>query len=106
MRSQVIVTWGEPATFRIDLEEVQPMPHDQARHWLDEQFTQMGCEPIRLTGKVLTGEKILCIAQAAGQQRFEGAAHREWALASGRPGSAGLAKPIVTVDVPAQSLSY
>lgn len=38
MRSQVTVTWGEPAAYRIDLEEVQPMPHDQARHWLDEQI--------------------------------------------------------------------
>ena len=106
MRSQVTVTWGEPATYRIDLEEVQPMPHDAARHWLDEQFTDMGCEPIRPTGKVLTADKILCIAQAAGQPRFQDAAHRDWALAFARAASAALAKPLVTVDVPAQSLSY
>ena len=77
MRSQVTVTWGEPATYRIDLEEVQPMPHDAARHWLDEQFTDMGCEPIRPTGKVLTADKILCVAEAAGEQRFRDAANRE-----------------------------
>ena len=41
MRSQVTVTWGEPSTYRFDLEEVQPMPHDLARTWLDEQFTDM-----------------------------------------------------------------
>ena len=106
MRSQVTVTWGEPATYRIDLEEVQPMPHDAARHWLDEQFTDMGCEPIRPTGKVLTADKILCVAQAAGPTRFKDVAHREWALAFARAASAALAKPVVTVDVPAQTLGY
>jgi hypothetical protein len=30
---------------RFDLDEVQPMPHDVARWWLDEQFTRLGCEP-------------------------------------------------------------
>ncbi len=106
MRSQVTVTWGEPAAYRIDLEEVQPMPHDQARHWLDEQFTQMGCEPLRATGKVLTVDKILCIAQAAGEAHFRDPAHREWALAYARAASAALAKPVITVDVPAQALAY
>ena len=70
MRSQVTVTWGEPATYRIDLEEVQPMPHDLARSWLDEQFTFLGCEPIRPTGKVLTADKLLGVAEAVGEERF------------------------------------
>lgn len=106
MRSQVTVTWGEPASYRIDLEEVQPMPHDLARHWLDEQFTQMGCEPLRATGKVLTVDKILGIAQAAGESHFRDPAHRDWALAYARAASAALAKPVITVDVPAQALAY
>ena len=55
MRSQVTVSWGDPRnTYAFDLEEVQPMPHELARSWLDEQFAFMGCEPIRPTGKVLT----------------------------------------------------
>jgi len=106
MRSQVTVTWGEPASYRFDLEEVQPMPHDQARAWLDEQFTAFGCEPIRLTGKVLTADKVLAVAQAAGQERFRDAAHQDWATAFARAASAALAKPVVTVDVNAQTLGY
>lgn len=106
MRSQVTVTWGEPASYRFDLEEVQPMPHDQARAWLDEQFTAFGCEPIRLTGKVLTADKVLAVAQAAGQERFRDDAHQAWATAFARAASAALAKPVVTVDVPAQTLAY
>ncbi|MGE0348294.1 hypothetical protein [Hydrogenophaga sp.] len=106
MRSQVTVSWGEPATYRFDLEEVQPMPHDLARSWLDEQFTFLGCEPIRPTGKVLTADKILCVAEAAGEGRFRDAAHRPWAMAFARAASAALAKPVVSVDVPKQLLTY
>lgn len=106
MRSQVTVSWGVPATYHFDLEEVQPMPHDLARSWLDEQFTFLGCEPIRPTGKVLTADKILGVAEAAGEERFRDAAHRPWAMAFARAASAALAKPVISIDVPAQSLSY
>jgi hypothetical protein len=106
MRSQVTVTWGETATYRFDLEEVQPMPHDQARAWLDSQFTAFDCEPIRLTGKVLTADKILGVAQAAGQERFRDAGHLDWAMGFARATSAALAKPVVTVDLSTMSVGY
>lgn len=106
MRSQVSVSWGESRVYRIDLDEVQPMPHDVARHWLDEQFTALGCEPIRSTGKVLTADKVLCVAQAAGEARFRDAAQRPWAEAFAKAASAALAKPVISVDVVAQTLSY
>lgn len=106
MRSQVTVTWGESATYRFDLEEVQPMPHDQARAWLDQQFTDLDCEPIRLTGKVLTADKVLSVAQSAGQERFREASHREWAMTYARAASAALAKPVVTVDLSTMSVGY
>lgn len=106
MRSQVSVSWGDSNVYRFDLEEVQPMPHDVARHWLDDQFTALGCEPIRSTGKVLTADKVLCVAQAAGEARFRDDAQREWALAFAKAASAALSKPVVSVDVMGQSLSY
>ncbi|MCU0762611.1 MAG: hypothetical protein ACK40L_06940 [Hydrogenophaga sp.] len=106
MRSQVTVIWSPGATYLLDLEEVQPMPHDLARSWLDEQFGFFGCEPIRPTGKVLTADKILCVAQAAGEERFRDPAHRPWAMAFARAASAALGKPVVAVDVGAQALAY
>jgi hypothetical protein len=106
MRSQVIVKWSDQAIYRLDLEEAQPMPHDQARAWLDEQFTALQCEPIRLTGKVLTADKVLCVAQAAGETRFRDPEHQAWAAAYARAASAALAKPVVTVDLLAQAVGY
>lgn len=106
MRSQVAVTWSDSSTYRIDLEEVQPMPNEQARQWLDQQFTLLDCEPIRLSGKVLTADKVLRIAQSAGEERFRDAEHREWAVAFARAASAALAKPVVTVDLVSESIGY
>jgi len=103
MRSEVTVTFQNSPPVRMDLNEVQPMPHDAARAWLDEQFTQMGCEPLRPTGKLLMADKVLVVAQAAGPSQFADAA---WAQAFARAASASLAKPVIHIDVPAMSLSY
>ena len=43
MRSGVSVTFKGAAPVRIDLNKVQPMPHDVASGWLDDQFIQRGC---------------------------------------------------------------
>ena len=106
MRSQVIVSWGETATHSFDLEEVQPMPHDMARQWLDQQFIDLDCEPLRLTGKVLLADKVLAIAQAAGPRRFSEAQYRPWAQVFARAVSAMLAKPMVHIDVQALTVAY
>jgi hypothetical protein len=97
------VTFRDSPPVRIDLHEVQPMPHDEARKWLDEQFTQMGCEPLRATGKLLTADKVVVIAQAAGPAKF---AEAPWAQAFARAASAALAKPLVQIDVESLSISY
>lgn len=106
MRSQVTVSWNESSTYRFDLEEVQPLPHEQARAWLDEQFTVLECEPMRLSGKVLTADKALAVAQGAGEPRFRDAAHKEWALSYARAVSSALAKPVVRVDLETMSVGY
>ncbi len=106
MRCQVIVSWGDHTQYPFDLEEVQPLPHDQARAWLDQQFTELGCEPLRPTGKVLLADKVVAVAVAAGQSRFSQEAFRPWAQAFARASSSALAKPVVRVDVPSLSISY
>jgi len=103
MRSEVTVTFKNSPPLRVDLNEVQPMPHDAARLWLDEQFTRMDCEPLRPTGKLLMADKVLVVAQAAGPELFADAA---WAQSFARAASASLAKPVIHIDVPAMAISY
>lgn len=103
MRSEVTIAFKGTPPVRIDLDEVQPMPHDVARWWLDDQFTQMGCEPLRPTGKLLTADKVLVVAQAAGLAKFSEA---KWSQEFARAASAALGKPVVHVDVAAMSITY
>jgi hypothetical protein len=106
MKSEVSVSWSDAATYRFDLDEVQPMTHEAARVWLDEQFVALECEPIRATGKVLTADKVVAVAVGAGQDRFAQAEHRDWAQAFARAASAALAKPVVRVDVSTLTIGY
>ena len=46
MRSEVTVTFENQPLVQIDLHDAAPLPSEAARRWLDEQFTQMGCEPL------------------------------------------------------------
>jgi hypothetical protein len=106
MRSEVSMTWGDPHTYRFDLEEVQPMTHEAARQWLDEQLVALECEPLRASGKVLTADKVVAVAQGAGQDRFALPEFADWAMSFARAASAALAKPVVRVDVATLTIGY
>jgi len=103
MRSAVRVLVDANQEFNFDLEEVQPMPHDVARQWLDQQFTTLDCEPLRASGKVLLADKVLVVAQAAGVKLLGDPA---WGAEFARAASAALAKPVITVDLATMSVSY
>ena len=76
MRSEVTVTFEGTAPVRIDLNKVQPMSQDVARAWLDQQFIELDCDPLRPTGKVLTADKVVVVAEAAGAAKL---ADQKWA---------------------------
>ena len=103
MRSEVTVTFENQPLVQIDLHDALPMPREAARRWLDEQFTQMDCEPLRPTGKLLTADKVVVVAEAAGPQKF---ADADWAMAFARAATAALGKPLVNIDVASLSISY
>ena len=104
MRSEVTVTFdGTAAPVRMDLNREEPMPNDAARAWLDRQFIELDCDPLRATGKVLTADKVVVVAQSAGPAKF---ADGKWAQEFARAASGALGKPVVHVDVPSLSISY
>jgi hypothetical protein len=103
MRSEVTVTFKGTEPVTIELDRQQPMAPDVARAWFDRQFTEFACEPLRGTGKVLTADKVVVVAEAAGPAKF---ADANWAMDFGRATIAALAKPLVNIDVPSLSISY
>lgn len=70
---------------------------DAAQKWLDQEWESLECEPTNRVGKVLRLDKVLLIAQNAGERRF--AAKGEWAQGYARAVVAVLGRDTVHVDV-------
>lgn len=103
MRSEVSVELATGQVFSFDLGEGPPMPQDQARQWLDQQFLRLDCEPLRATGKLLLADKVLVIAQAAGAPLL---GDPQWLADFARAASAALVRPVVRLDLGAMAISY
>ena len=103
MHSVVTVSLGQSQEFRFELDGVAPMAHEEARLWLDGEFTAMECEPLRASGKVLLADKVLVVAQAAGLARLS---DPQWGQAFAKAASAALSKPVVRVDVQAMAVTF
>lgn len=51
-------------------------------------------------------DKVVAVAQGAGQDKFALPEHQAWALAFASAAKAALGKPVVRVDVPALAIGY
>ncbi|MDP3759620.1 MAG: hypothetical protein Q8R01_03750 [Ramlibacter sp.] len=103
MRSEVKVTFPGTEPVRIDLTQAEQMSSEEARTWLDRQFTELGCEPVRPTGKVLAVDKVVMVAEGAGAAKFQDAA---WAKEFARAVGGALNRPYVHVDVATMAVSF
>ena len=74
-----------------------------AHDWLDRTYQEFGCEPVRPTGKVLLLDKILGIAEAAGEKHFQ--RDSEWGKSYAQAVTSALARSRVAVDVEARTVS-
>ncbi|SOE46282.1 FIG00431466: hypothetical protein [plant metagenome] len=105
MRSQITVIFDPRRS--LDL-TVQTVPGDdsaaQARQWLDDTWEQLGCEPLRPSGKVLLLDKVLGIADAYGHERL--VAEPEIARVFAENVARALERPRITVDLPGLMVGY
>jgi len=77
---------------------------ENARRWLDEQFTAYECEPLNPLGKVLTKDKLIVLAEAIGVRGFEADAALRQAFA--RAAIAMLGSGSVHIDVDARKVAF
>jgi hypothetical protein len=87
----------------MDLEGQPAMDREEARLWLEGEFLDMDCEPLRPTGKLLTTDRVVVVAQAAGPAKFADAA---WAMAFARATATVLGKPVINIDADALTITY
>lgn len=102
MHSQVIVKLDNGKEFKLDMTHLAPMSMEDGRRWLDDQFIELDCEPLRPSGKVLLADKVLVVARAAANL-FDDA---DWLNTYARATHAVLSRPLIRVDVPAMTVGY
>ncbi|MCC7216006.1 MAG: hypothetical protein IT517_04485 [Burkholderiales bacterium] len=104
MNAQVSIRFGPDLTIEFSV----PFTSDataqvRAREWLDRTYDQFGCVPTRPTGKVLLVDKILGIADAAGEKHFQ--RDPEWGKSFAQAVSSALDRTGVEVDVEGRTVS-
>lgn len=101
MRLELIVRLANGEEHHVHAEH--PMPLAEARAWLDQEFVRLECVPSRASGKVLTADKLLSVAQAVDAQGFGDAA---WATQFLRAAAGALDKHLVKIDLESGSVGY
>ncbi len=88
---------------RLDLHAEEAITPDAARDWLDVQVVELGCEPLRASGKLLRADKVLVVARDAGSERF---ADPVWSKAFAAAAVALLDKTAIEIDVDGMAVTY
>ena len=104
MNAQVSIRFSPDVTIEFSVPFASdPTAQARAREWLDSTYEQFGCVPIRPTGKVLLLDKVLGIADAAGEKHFQ--RDSEWGKAYAQAVSSALDRTGVLVDVEGRTVS-
>ncbi|PAT39517.1 hypothetical protein CK623_09810 [Vandammella animalimorsus] len=101
MQREVNVVLAAGQEFRLPAH--QELSPQEARQWLDAQFVELDCEPMRASGKVLIADKVLAIAATAGASLLRDPA---WSERFAAAAIAALGKPAIKVDIPAMSVNF
>ncbi len=105
MRSDVTIVFNARQSIELTV-EVEPggQASVDARDWFDTSWTELDCEPMRASGKVLLLDKILGVARALGYTTLskDAVLAREFAIQS----ALALEKPRVMVDLPNLSVGF
>ena len=103
MRQQIHVVLPKQQEFQLAVDDASPMTREEARNWLDGQFVALDCEPLRASGKVLSADKVLRVAESADPSLY---VDPVWSHDFARAVSVMLGKPSIRIDVPAMAVTY
>jgi len=104
MNAQVSIRFGPALTIEFNVHLASDATAQlRAREWLDRTYDEFGCVPTRPTGKVLMLDKILAIADAAGEKHFQ--RDSEWGKLYAQAVSSVLDRTGVQVDVEQRTVS-
>jgi len=106
MQYHVVVSFGKGRehTYEFSSADLAEGSPEEARRWFDKEFTELKCEVLSPTGKVLIIDKILGTARKGGEQRFIDG--KSWATQFSRYTALALGRDTLRVDVEAMTIGY
>lgn len=106
MRHHVIVSFGKDRDFEFKFsgEDVAGLSPEEARRWLEREYEALECDVATPVGKILLADRVLSIARYAGEARFR--ERPDWAEQFAKAAAVQLARELIRVDVPAQTIGY
>lgn len=106
MNYHIIVSFAKDKAyeFKSSGAEITTTNQEEARKWLEKEFNDLKCEILSPTGKILIIDKLIAVAQKAGEDRF--AQRSEWAVQFARNVALTLGRDLVRVDVEHMRLGY
>lgn len=104
MRSNVTIIFSAKEQLVYDnVIPAERIDESEARQWLIDKWTELECEPIRQSGKVLLLDRILGIADQIGYQWMKD--HPERAEVFAEKCSIALDSEVVKIDIPGGSIT-
>ena len=100
MRHELIVRYSPNEELTVHCAD--PMAPEVGRGWLDEAFVRLECEPVRASGKLLTADRILAVAEAVGPKGF---ANTAWAEAFARAAIGAAGRSPLSVNLENRTLA-
>ena len=99
MEHHITVSFGRDQAYLFELVDADTadMTWEQARHWIDEEYVNTGCEAARRVGTAALTDKVVRIAMAYGAQTF--AANTAWANKFARCTGRAIGKIKITIDI-------
>lgn len=95
---------GRDYEFQFSEADLAGLTTEQARRWIDNEYTTLECESSSPMGKVLIIDKILSVAKYGGEQRFIDG--KEWARSFCRSAALALGRDTIRIDVAQFVIGY
>ncbi len=103
MTAELSVRFDQSNEFQFVLTDAHVVSQAPASAWLDEQFVTLGAEPLRASGKVLTADKVVAVAKAAGPGRFQ---DHDWGKRFAANALGALGRSAVRIEVESMTITY
>lgn len=104
MRNIVNVIFSPSRSIEIVVDGTSQSNSAQAIDWIENLWGELGCEPLRASGKVLLLDKIIGVADAIGYKQLQSNQDKANEFASYV--AQALEKPTVNIDLIEQTITY